>query len=106
MGGVGEVQYLAATFSDQFGAPVVDIGRSVEPDARVTVVVVIPTEEPAAVVMGVLKRPEHLWEVRPVLEGPEVALRVGVVVTHVGSGMGFGDTQVGEEVGDRLGDHR
>ena len=38
-------------------------------------IVVIPTEEPAAVGMGIFEGPETLGEVRPVLEGPEVALR-------------------------------
>jgi hypothetical protein len=49
-----------------------------------TVVFVVPTEEAAAVGMGIFEGPEGLGEVRSVLEGPEVALRVGVVVALTG----------------------
>ncbi len=84
MGGVGEIQYSSALFSDQLRSAIVDIGRGMEPDARVAVVVVVPGEEPTTVVVGVLEGPKALREVRPILEGPEVTLRVGVVVALTG----------------------
>ncbi len=48
--------------------------------ARMAMLVVVPTEKSATVGVGVLEGPEGLREVRAVLQGPEVALDVGVIV--------------------------
>ena len=61
-----------------------DVGGGVEPDARMAVVVVVPGEEPAAVGVGVLEGAEALREVRPVLEGPELALEYGLSLLACG----------------------
>jgi hypothetical protein len=62
VGGVGEVQYPSALFSDQLRTAEVHGGRGVEPDARVAVVVVVPGEEATTVVVGVFEGPEGLGE--------------------------------------------
>ena len=75
-------------------------------DAGVAVVVVVPVEEPAGVGVGVFEAAETPREVRSVLEGPELAFGVRVVVGHVGPRVRLGDTEISEEVSDGLGDHR
>ena len=65
-----------------------------------------PAEELLAVAVGVLETAETGGEVGPILEGPELALGVRVVVADVGSRVGLGDAEVGEQVGDGFGDHR
>jgi EamA-like transporter family len=54
VGGVGSVQYLGPLGSDQLGPPEVDVGRGVEADPGVAVVVVDPAEEPGAEGVDVL----------------------------------------------------
>jgi hypothetical protein len=61
------------TADNQFRSSVMDLGRGVEPDARMAVVVVVPVEEPSTVSVGVFEGAEVLREVGPVLEGPEMA---------------------------------
>jgi len=56
--------------------------------------------------VGVLVVVKGHRAVRQVLEGPEVALEEGVVVARVRPGVGLGDAEVGEGVGNGLGDHR
>ena len=72
MFGIGIEEDHTPLLSDLVGPPVVDVSRCVESDTRVTVVVVIPTEESTAVGTGVLEAAEPVGEVRPVLEGPEL----------------------------------
>ena len=76
MGVVGGGQDLGAFGLDGGGVPVVDVGRGVQAEAAVPVLVVVPAEEFLAVRPGVLDRGEPGGEVRPVLEGLE--LRLGV----------------------------
>ena len=45
-------------------------------------------------------------EFRAVFQGLEVGLRVGIVVLHVGPGVGFRDAQIGQQQSQRLGLHR
>jgi hypothetical protein len=72
----------------------------------VAVLVVVPAEEALAERSGVLDAAEPIREGRVVLEGLELALRVGVVVGDVRAGVGAGDAQVGQQHGHRLGGHR
>jgi len=69
-------------------------------------IVVIPSEKSATVGPGVLKTAEPIGEVRPVLEGSELRFTVRAVVTYMRSAVGFGDPEIGQQVGHRLGDHR
>ena len=84
VGGIGGVEYVAALCTDDLGAAVVHVGGGMEPDTRVAVVVVIPGEQSSAVSVRVLEGTEDLGEVRPVLEGPEMAFDVRIVVARMG----------------------
>ncbi len=60
------------------------------------VLLVVPAEEPVAEVEAVVIAGESVWEVRPVHEGLELALGVGIVVADVGSAMRFGHADRGQ----------
>jgi hypothetical protein len=100
--GVGRVEDLASPVPDELGAAVVDVGGGVKPDAGVAVVVVVPAEELLAVGVGVLEAAEAGGEVGPILEGPELALRIRVVVADVRPRVRLGDAEVGEQVSNGL----
>jgi hypothetical protein len=63
---------------------VVNVGGGVQAEAAVAVLVVVPAEEVLAVRPGGLDRVEVAGEVRPVLEGLELAFRERVVVAFAG----------------------
>ena len=65
MFGVGGVEDDGTPLADSLGSPVVHVGWGVESDAGMTVLVVVPTEEPAAVSVGVLEAAEPVGELRP-----------------------------------------
>jgi len=71
---IGGGQDLGSLGLDGGGVPVVDVGRGVQAQAAVTMLVVVPAEEFLAVRPGVLDRGELGGEVRPVLEGLELRL--------------------------------
>src|SRR5680860_1205748 len=75
-------------------------------DAGVAVNMVVVLEERGAERAGVLDGPEPPGERRAVLEGLEVGFAVGVVVGHVRPRMAARDTEVDQQLGDRLGGHR
>ena len=106
VGGVGGVEGDGALGADLGGGAVVDRRRGVQPDAGVAVDVVVVIEERGAERAGVFDRAEPAGERRAVLEGLEVGLRVRVVVGHVGAAVAAGDTEVDEQLSDRLGGHR
>ena len=58
---------------------------------------VVPAEEALAERPGVFDAAEPVGEVGPVLQGPKLRLRVGIVVAGVGPGVGLRDAQVGEQ---------
>src|SRR5664279_5144055 len=91
---------------DGLGAPVVHVGRDVQPQTGVPVLVVVPAEEGLTVHASRFDRGEAGGEVGPVLQRLELGLGVWVVIAHVRSGVGLGDPEVGEQQGDRLGRHR
>ena len=82
--GVGVEEDHASLRPDRLGPAVVDVGRSVQADARMAVIVVVPGEESSAVGTGVLEAAEPVGEVRPVLEGPELRFRVRIVIALTG----------------------
>jgi len=81
---VGVEEDHAPLISDRFRPAVVDVGRSVQADSRMAMVVVVPTEESSTVGTSVLEAAEPVGEVRSVLEGPELRFRVRVVVALIG----------------------
>ena len=84
VGCVGGGQRLLAPVSDLGGRPVVDRGRGVEGDARVTVDVVVVLEELDAERPCVLDGAESVGERRAVLQGLEGRLGIRVVVGLTG----------------------
>jgi hypothetical protein len=52
---VGGVEDAGTPVADGYGWPVVDVARGMEPDAGVTVLVVVPTEEAATEGVGVFE---------------------------------------------------
>ena len=106
MSGIGGGEHVGSPGPHQLGAVVVDISRGMEPDAGVTVLVVVPAEEPAAEGVGVLVAAEAVGELGPVFHGAELAFAVGVVVGAVRPGVRLGHAEVGQQGGDGLGGHR
>ena len=104
--GVGGIQGVLSQRQGVVGMSEVDRSRGEQGDAGVAVVVVVPSEKILAKGSGVLKRAEALGELRGVFQGLEVRLGVGIVGAGVRSGMGFGDSQVGQEKGHGFGAHR
>src|SRR5208283_5102654 len=106
VGAIGGGQDLGSLGLDGGGVPVVDVGRGVQAEAAVPVLVVVPAEEVLAVRPGVLDRGELGREVWPVFEGLELRLGERVVVRYVRAAVGLGDAEVGEQERDRPGGHR
>src|SRR3546814_19907380 len=79
------------------GAAVVNVGGGVEPDAGVAVVVVVVLAERVAERPGVVEAGEALRERRRVLQRLELGFAEGVVVAHVGSGVGLLDAEISAE---------
>ena len=69
-------------------------GGREQPQIYVPVVVVVPIDEPAAAVEGVVEALKAIWEVGMVLERLELALGVGVVVARMRPAVGPGDPAV------------
>jgi DNA adenine methylase len=88
------------------GEAVVDVVRGQKADAAVTVLVVVPVEEGAAVSAAVLCGSEALGKVGPVLE--RLALRFGewVVVRDVRPRVALRDAEVRVQMRDHLRGHR
>ena len=77
---VGLFEDHSSLIEDPSSSPGVDGGGREQPQVYVPVVVVVPIDEPAAAVEGVVEALEAIWEVGMVLERLELALGVGVVV--------------------------
>ena len=82
--GVGGGQDVGADCVDVVGLSMVDVVWGVPGDAGVAVFGVIPAEETLAEGSGVGERAEGVREVGPVLQRPEMRLRVRVVVALTG----------------------
>ena len=103
--GVGVEKDDAALFSDRFGPAVVHVGGGMKSNARMTMIVVIPTEKSGTVGLAVFEAAEAIGEVGSVLEGPELRFTERVVIAHMGPAERLGHPQVGQEVGHSFGDH-
>ena len=90
---------------DLIGAAVMDLFRGEHRDTAMAMLFVIPVEEVLAKGSTVLDAAEASRELRAVLEGLELGLRIGVVVADVRPAVGFGDPQVGQHLGYELGFH-
>src|SRR4051794_21967826 len=81
-------------------------GRCQQPDAGVTVFVVVPRKETLTESATVLNRAEAVGKSGTVLHGAELAFRIRIVVGDVWAGMRLGDAEIGEQKGDWFGGHR
>ena len=106
MGLVGRVEGGRALRADLGVGAVVDAGGGVPADPGVAVLEVVPGDERLGEGSGLGDVGDRGREVRPVLHGPELGFRVWVVVGYVGSGVGLGDAEVGEQERDWFGGHR
>jgi hypothetical protein len=61
-----------ALFADGFGSAVVHVGGGMKSNARMTMIVVIPTEKSGTMGVAVFVGAEAIGEVGSVLEGPEL----------------------------------
>src|SRR5262245_14713507 len=68
--------------------------------------VVVPGKETLAEGAGILDGAEPVGEFGAILERSEMTFRERIVVGDMGTRVGLGDTEVGQEQGDRLGSHR
>ena len=73
VGGVGGGEHVRPGGLDGLGAAGVDVGGGVQAQPGMAVFLVIPGEEDLAVCPGGLDRGEAAGEVRPVLQGLELA---------------------------------
>ncbi len=90
---------------DLIGAAVMDLFRGEHGNAAMAMLFVVPVEKVLAKRAAVLDAAEVSRELRAVLEGFELGLRIGVVVADVRPAMGFGDSQIGEHLCNELGFH-
>jgi len=65
-----------------------------QPDSRMVMLGVIPTEEGLAKSPGVLQAAEPLREIRAVFEGFKLSFRIGVVITRMGPTVRLGHPQI------------
>lgn len=77
------------------GEAVVNVVRRQRGDAAVVVFVVVPLEEALAMGAGIFERAEAIRELRPVLQGFELAFRERVVIGDRGPAVGLGDAEIG-----------
>jgi len=83
-----------------------DCGWSQQTQAAMSVLVVVPLEEGSGPESGVSYRARAIGIVRAIFECLELGFGVRIVVRDVGSsGMGFGDTQIGQQQSQRSGAH-
>ncbi len=90
---------------DIVGLAVVDLVGRHETDPGMVVVLIVPGEEAAAEVLGVLNAAEARGEFGLVFEGLEVGFGERVVVGGVWPAMRLGDAEIGQHQGGGLGFH-
>ena len=90
----GSLKYALSVSLDLLSLPIMHCGRCHQSQARVVMLEVIPIEEAACPDPGILYRPEPVRVIGTILQGFELCFGIGVVVTDVGSGMGFGHAQI------------
>src|SRR5206468_10413205 len=86
-------------------ATIVDHSRIEKTESGMTVLVVVPGKELLRETSGILKRSKAIRETGPVLQSPEVAFRIRVVIGDMRAAVGLGDPQVGHQKGDGFGCH-
>ena len=78
MSGVGQLEDASPLDLDERCTTEVDVGRRVEPDARMAVVAVVPAEEASAEGAAIFNRAETIRELWSVLERLELSFRIRI----------------------------
>ena len=87
------------------GLAEVDGGRGHVTDTRVAMGLIVPPEEPLTMIAGILNASEADWEIRPIFQGFELCLGIGIVIRDIGSAMGLGDIQIDQQGSHGLAAH-
>ena len=74
-------------------------------DPGMFVFAVVPGEEGATELFGVLNAAEAFGKFRAVLQGLEMGFRIWVIIAYIRAAVGFGDAEVSQQVGYQLGLH-
>ena len=106
MSGIGPGEHGRRRSDAFLGQAVMHVKRCQQSKARMMVLGVVPREEDVAMRPGILDRAEARRERRAVLERLELRFRERVVVGDVGTAVGLGDPQVGQQERDGLRGHR
>jgi len=94
VGGVKDI----FTLCDGYGREaMVNHGGGEQAEPGMTMLLVVPGEEVLTKSTSILDGPKAFGEARPVFQGFEVALRIGVVVGDMGAAMGFGNPEIRHE---------
>ena len=80
---IGSIQYGLAVGQDRFSLARVDHGWGEQAETGVAVLLVVPREELLAESAAVLDTAEAVGEIGAILQGSELAFRIGIVVGDV-----------------------
>ena len=103
---IGGIENSLTLFEDERGLVVVDHGRREQAQPGVAMFLVVPAEKSLRKSAAVLNAAETVWELWAVLQGAELTFRIRIVVRDVRTAVCFGDAQIGQQEGHRLGTHR
>lgn len=103
---ISSVEDGLALFDDDRRKTMVKHSWGQQADAGVVMVLVVPAKKVGGKSAGILNGTEPLRKARPILHGPELALRIRVVVGDVWAAVRFGDAQVAEQKSHGFGGHR
>jgi hypothetical protein len=91
MDAIGGIENDLALFEDERGLVVVHHRRREQPQAGVSMFLVVPAEKSLRESATVLNAPETVRELRPVFHGAELAFRIRIVVGDVRAAMRLGN---------------
>ena len=93
---VSNIEHILALPQDVFHLAIVNRRWRQQAYAGVTVLLVVPPKKTLTESTTVLDASKAVRELRPILQGSELALGKGIVVRDVRPAMRFRDTQIGE----------
>src|SRR5512139_1435085 len=106
MGTGGSLKHVFSFLPDVLSLAVVNDLRGHQTNAGVVMLGVVPGEKGAAKPSGVFSTTEPLGELRPVLQGLELGLRIGIVVRDMRATVGLDHSQIQEQLSHRFRFHR
>lgn len=96
---------LCTALLDLMCHSVMDLFRGHERNARVAMLVVVPVKERLAERSCVVDGAKPFGELGTIFQGLELCFRERVVIALIGPAVGFGDPEVGKQVGNDFGLH-